>query len=61
MICESCHGYGEIWVPMRFVRGMQRVPCDDCCGSGIAHCCDGLREKPENNFPGAVDKAPGDR
>lgn len=21
--------------------------CDDCGGSGVAHCCDGLREQPD--------------
>lgn len=22
------------------------VPCDECGGSGIAHCCEGLRAQP---------------
>jgi hypothetical protein len=31
------------------------VPCPDCGGSGIAHCCDGICEQPG----AADDRAPG--
>ena len=50
MICETCRFSGR----RGFVRagtaapaeapGM--VPCPDCCGQGIAHCCDGICEQP---------------
>ena len=35
MRCEICHGTGKLL-----------LPCPDCDGSGIAHCCDGLRAQP---------------
>jgi hypothetical protein len=24
------------------------VPCPDCGGTGVAHCCDGLRAQPDD-------------
>jgi hypothetical protein len=51
MICETCQYSG---LP-GFVRGQRRVggedrdvmiPCPDCGGQGVAHCCDGICEQP---------------
>lgn len=38
MHCEACHGKGFIQHP---------IPCPECNGFAIQHCCDGLREQPE--------------
>lgn len=61
MRCGRCKGSGEIGYPPQFVevqpvgsmfvrkvmthRGLI-VPCPDCGGSGIGHCCDGICEQP---------------
>jgi hypothetical protein len=54
MLCDTCrfterpgfvrvhadggvHGIGEM------------IPCPDCGGQGIAHCCDGICEQPESS------------
>ena len=29
------------------------IPCPDCGGQAIAHCCEGLCEQPEADAPGA--------
>jgi hypothetical protein len=29
------------------------IPCPDCGGQAIAHCCEGLCEQPEPDAPGA--------
>lgn len=53
MICERCHGTGKI---ARYVPGdgeviagkaCEVVPCPECNGSGLQHCCEGLCEQPE--------------
>jgi hypothetical protein len=60
MLCETCRYSGRVG----FVRGHasaddrvdeQLIPCPDCGGSGIAHCCDGICEQPGT----AGDRAPG--
>jgi hypothetical protein len=52
MICELCDGCGYVVAPgVRPDDPTRRVwlklPCGDCGGSGITHCCEGLREQPE--------------
>ena len=51
MLCETCRLTGR----PGFVRDARRtdveadepmIPCPDCGGSGIAHCCDGICEQP---------------
>jgi len=45
MMCEECHGTG-----FHRERGdwwCVELPCEECGGSGISYCCDGLREQPE--------------
>jgi hypothetical protein len=52
MICELCDGCGYVLAPgVRLDDPTRRLwlklPCGDCGGSGITHCCEGLREQPE--------------
>ena len=57
MRCEACHGRGYVW------RGasdddlvvFNQVPCPECGGCGVGHCCDGLQA----NEPALADKTPG--
>jgi hypothetical protein len=64
MLCETCRYSGRVG----FVRAggptptddrvddqAALIPCPDCGGSGIAHCCDGICEQPST----AGDRAPG--
>jgi hypothetical protein len=37
MICEACHGER-----MTLIAGMV-IPCQECHGIGIVHCCEGER------------------
>lgn len=48
MQCEACHGSGSV--------GPLPIPCGDCGGSGVAHCCDGIREQldPGDETPEAM-------
>ena len=41
MLCPLCYGRGLL------IAGGQVVPCPECAGQGIVHCCDGLSEQPE--------------
>lgn len=59
MRCETCQGSGKIEGAVR--PGDQAptnslatasLPCPDCGGSGIAHCCEGLREQPSEDLNG---------
>ena len=49
MRCELCHGlgkltYDELPAAERAKVGFGSVfPCPRCAGSGIDHCCDGMR------------------
>jgi hypothetical protein len=63
MLCETCRYSGRVG----FVRAdghaaaggrvdESLIPCPDCGGSGIAHCCDGICEQPSTDQ--ASDKAP---
>ena len=52
MLCETCR-----WSERPgFVRARDRtgadgkgemIPCPDCGGQGIGHCCDGICEQPD--------------
>jgi hypothetical protein len=62
MLCDTCR-YTE---RPGFVRARGRagkesademIPCPDCGGQGIGHCCDGICEQPElgaQQSPGVV-------
>jgi hypothetical protein len=52
MLCETCRYTKQ----PGFVRARLRaasegaddiIPCPDCGGQGIAHCCDGICEQPD--------------
>jgi hypothetical protein len=54
--CQLCRGSGYavlVRIPAGFVQAVTNsssageiVVCPDCGGSGIEHCCEGLREQP---------------
>jgi hypothetical protein len=52
MLCETCR-WNERPGFVRARRTIQRndhydlIPCPDCGGHGIAHCCDGICEQPD--------------
>jgi hypothetical protein len=51
MLCETCR-YTERPGFVRTRRAAQAgaddmIPCPECGGQGIAHCCDGVCEQPE--------------
>jgi len=63
MLCGSCRHSGRVG----FVRANastdgrvdeQLIPCPDCGGSGIAHCCDGICEQPGTPDERAAGKVP---
>jgi hypothetical protein len=51
MLCDTCRFTGR----PGFIRGERgradadgaMIPCPDCGGSGVAHCCDGICEQPD--------------
>jgi hypothetical protein len=51
MLCETCRWSGRPGF-VRVVQTLQQsdhcelIPCPDCGGQGIAHCCDGICEQP---------------
>jgi hypothetical protein len=57
MLCDTCQ-WGERPGFVRATRGEDGarypvlVPCPDCAGTGIAHCCDGICEQPPPGEPG---------
>jgi hypothetical protein len=48
MRCESCHGTGQLAAAGDDVLSCAAagpplaLPCPECGGCGIAHCCDGI-------------------
>lgn len=43
MICETCHGNG-FCSDVAYTQGREyvtHVPCPECGGCGVSHCCDG--------------------
>jgi len=41
MLCTTCDGRGTVREPHRPGIGAHRIPCPECFGSGVTHCCDG--------------------
>jgi hypothetical protein len=68
MLCESCRwterpGFVRRPAPSASVTAdagtlgrknetIDLIPCPDCGGQAIAHCCEGLCEQPEPDAPG---------
>jgi len=61
MLCDTCR-YSERPGFVRRDSGPRAatatradyVPCPDCGGAAIAHCCEGLCEQPDPDGPGAA-------
>jgi hypothetical protein len=50
-LCETCRwterpGFVRVLRDAQQVVGCELIPCSDCGGQGIAHCCDGICEQP---------------
>ena len=56
MLCDTCRWTGRpgfVRAPGSNQEGpCAMIPCPDCGGQGIAHCCDGICEQ-----PGAIEAA----
>jgi hypothetical protein len=56
--CQACRGLGYRWLPPRqfwvsaITLPQAWEPCPECDGSGLEHCCEGLREQPHH--PGRI-------
>jgi len=49
MRCEVCHGLGKLKRSLQAEPESEiELPCSDCGGSGISHCCDGICAQPED-------------
>jgi hypothetical protein len=51
MLCETCRWSGRpgfVRIPQSVQQDnhCELVPCPDCGGQGIAHCCDGICKQP---------------
>jgi hypothetical protein len=64
MLCETCRYSGRVGfvragghspIDDRVDEQAALIPCPDCGGSGIAHCCDGICEQAST----AGDRTPG--
>ena len=50
MLCETCRwtgrpGFVQVRRNAQDEEGCEMIPCPDCGGQGIAHCCDGICEQ----------------
>ena len=43
-VCQACYGTGSEKLWRKY--GPTFRACPECGGSGIEHCCEGLREQP---------------
>lgn len=55
MICEDCQGTGD---DQRTHLTLQKRPCPECGGTGIAYCCEGAPRQIQNGAP-AIDPMTG--
>jgi hypothetical protein len=51
MLCETCRwterpGFVRLAGRSGRDRSGDMIPCPDCGGQGVAHCCDGICEQP---------------
>jgi len=52
MICNKCYGAGlrREQLDPEYYEGWNitvTYVCEECSGYGVVHCCDGMREQPE--------------
>lgn len=53
MRCETCQGTGKTMSrapfgdPAKDLYTCTMIACPECGGSGVTHCCDGMREQPD--------------
>ena len=48
MICDApCCDKGMIPQTWSITQGRWRLPCWKCGGTGVIHCCEGERERPD--------------
>jgi len=45
MRCEKCYGTGYSSDIPEDQDPFMYLPCEECGGTGVAHCCDGIREQ----------------
>jgi hypothetical protein len=48
--CQGCWGIGLVEGPRSWRSPPNPIVCPDCGGSGIEHCCEGLREQPSGPY-----------
>jgi DnaJ-class molecular chaperone len=48
MRCDQCSGRGVVrrWILLPNGDMLRDVPCRDCGGTGVLHCCEGMQEHP---------------
>jgi hypothetical protein len=56
MLCETCRwnerpGFVRVRRDAEHTDHYDLIPCPDCGGQGIAHCCDGICEQPDTVAP----------
>jgi hypothetical protein len=56
MLCDTCRfterpGFVRARTRSAHEPDGEMIPCPDCGGTGIAHCCDGVCEQPEAGPP----------
>jgi hypothetical protein len=60
MLCDTCrwterpgfiHRVSAMSSPTGLQEARDFIPCPDCGGQTIAHCCEGLCEQPEADEP----------
>jgi hypothetical protein len=54
MLCKTCRfterpGFVRARAGAHSAAESDMIPCPDCGGQGIAHCCDGICEQPESD------------
>jgi hypothetical protein len=58
MLCETCRwterpGFIRRTKSAQAANDADFIPCPECAGQAIAHCCEGLCEQPDRDPPGA--------
>jgi len=60
MNCPKCHGRGVVHEAFdAWCEVWHWLPCYDCRGSGIVHCCEGECEQPKGESDGSAERTGG--